>query len=209
MGKTRYDCQRFDFPPSIPLLTFLASPEKSTTLLRVLFRCFSVPIAFVAIPRLFLILFQFSQPVLISRAISFVEGLTQEQKVDDNASATGSWIVVTAVFVYFGLMTSTAIYRHLLNRIEIMFRGALVGVIHQKALTGRSHAYDDGKALTLISTDAVELEGSAEMFHEIWAFCLEAIIGFSMLAMEIGWLWPLPVCTVFGRSPSPCFIKLS
>ncbi|KAL1902690.1 hypothetical protein Sste5346_001133 [Sporothrix stenoceras] len=104
----------------------------------------------------------------------------------------GSWIVVTAVFVYFGLMTSTAIYRHLLNRIEIMFRGALVGIIHQKALTGRSHAYDDGKALTLISTDAVELEGSAEVLHEMWAFCLEAVIGFSMLAMEIGWLWPLP-----------------
>lgn len=101
-----------------------------------------------------------------------------------------------AIFVYFGLMTSTAVYRHLLNRIEIMFRGALVGIIHQKALTGRSHAYDDGKALTLISTDAVELEGSAEMLHEMWAFCLEAIIGFSMLAMEIGWLWPLPMCIV-------------
>lgn len=158
-----------------------------------------MPIVLVAIPRLFLILFQFSQPLLISRTISFVEGLALEQKIDENASAAGSWIVVTAVFVYFGLTTSTAIYRHKLNRIEIMFRGALVGLVHQKALTGRSHAYDDGKALTLISTDAVELEGTAEMLHEMWAFCLEAAIGFSMLAMEIGWLWPLPVCIVLGK----------
>ncbi|KIH90038.1 hypothetical protein SPBR_00030 [Sporothrix brasiliensis 5110] len=175
----------------------LETPEKPTTLPRALFSCFSVPITLVAIPRLFLILFQFSQPVLISRAISFVQGLTQEQSIDDNASAAGSWIVVAAVFVYFGLMTSTVVYRHLLDRIQVMLKGALVGIIHQKSLTGRSHAYDDGKALTLISTDVVEIEGAAEMFHELWAFCLEAAVGFSMLAMEIGWLWPLPVGIVF------------
>ncbi|ERS97645.1 hypothetical protein HMPREF1624_05816 [Sporothrix schenckii ATCC 58251] len=173
------------------------TPDKPTTLPRVLFSCFSVPITLVAIPRLFLILFQFSQPILISRAISFVQGLAQEQSIDDNASAAGSWIVVAAGFVYFGLMTSTVVYRHLLDRIQVMLKGALVGIIHQKSLTGRSHAYDDGKALTLISTDVVEIEGAAEMFHELWAFCLEAAVGFSMLAMEIGWLWPLPAGIVF------------
>ncbi|CAK7229469.1 hypothetical protein SCUCBS95973_007233 [Sporothrix curviconia] len=41
------------------------------------------------------------------------------------------------------------------------------------------------------------LTGAAEMLHEMWAFCVEAVVGFSMLAREIGWLWPLPAGIVF------------
>lgn len=89
-----------------------------------------------------------------------------------------------------------------------MFKGALVGLVHQKALTGQGHAYDDGKALTLISTDVSGVEGAAEMLHEMWAFCLEGVVGFSMLATEIGWLWPLPagivLCWSFRENIARC-----
>ncbi|EPE10420.1 abc transporter [Ophiostoma piceae UAMH 11346] len=165
--------------------------EQPMTLPKVLFRCFVAPLSLAIPPRLGVVFFQFSQPLLISRAITFVQR-PQETDADD-ASAGGFWIVVSAVVIYFGLTTSTAIYRHRLNRLNVMFKGALVGLVHQKVLTGRSHGYDDGKALTLISTDVSSVEGASEMLHELWGFFLEGVVGFSLLASEIGWLWPLPV----------------
>jgi len=62
-----------------------------------------------------------------------------------------------------------------------------------------STAYDDGEATTLMSTDVDGLEGVAEMFHETWAQCLEVFIGVSLLAGEVGWIWPLPLVLIYRK----------
>lgn len=86
-----------------------------------------------------------------------------------------------------------------------MVRGALTGLVHHKALASPSLAYDDARALTLINTDVAGVETAAEMLHELWGQFLEAVVGFGMLAVEIGWLWPLPLERKQNRlSPEQC-----
>jgi ATP-binding cassette subfamily C (CFTR/MRP) protein 1 len=82
-----------------------------------------------------------------------------------------------------------------------MVRGALVGLIHQRSLRVRSGSYEDGKAVTLMSTDVDSLQDIGEMFHETWAQFLEVIIGTGLLATQIGWLCPVPLIIICCELP--------
>lgn len=77
-----------------------------------------------------------------------------------------------------------------------MTRGSLVGLIHSITLVGRDEGNDDGRIVTLMSNDVSNLEKSAGMFHETWAQVLEVVIGVVLLAKEVGWVWPLPLCII-------------
>ncbi|KAK5626723.1 hypothetical protein RRF57_002438 [Xylaria bambusicola] len=88
-------------------------------------------------------------------------------------------------------------YQHSLNRLKLMTRTALVGIIYNKTLELPSIAYDTGEATTLMSTDTDGLETIAEMVHEIWAQVLEVLIGIGLLADQIGWIWPLPLFLIY------------
>ncbi len=97
----------------------------------------------------------------------------------------------------------TSIYRHKLNRLRIMLRGALIGLLHTKALNYHGRAYADARVITLMSVDVSSVEVSAQTFHETWANLLEFIVGISLLAREVGWLWLLPLTIIFCKL-SPC-----
>jgi len=92
---------------------------------------------------------------------------------------------------------STAIYQHRLNRLKLLTKSALTGLIHHKAMEMPSVFYDNGEAVTLMSSDVDGLDGIAEMFHETWAQTLEVAIGVCLLAGEVGWFWPLPLFLIF------------
>jgi hypothetical protein len=81
-----------------------------------------------------------------------------------------------------------------------MTRGAVVGLINNKLLRQQSGGYDDGRAVTLMSTDAKDVGQAASMFHETWAQVVEVALGMAMLAREVGWVSPVPlviiVCTL-------------
>lgn len=78
-----------------------------------------------------------------------------------------------------------------------MTRSALIGLIHDHTMKLPSVAYDDSAATTLMSTDADSLEGIAEMVHETWAQIVEVLIGIWLLAGQVGWIWPLPLCLIY------------
>ncbi|OKL58645.1 hypothetical protein UA08_06138 [Talaromyces atroroseus] len=61
----------------------------------------------------------------------------------------------------------------------------------------KSDVYDDGRAVTLIGTDAESVGDSAEMFHETWAQAVEVVLGILMLAWEVGWVSPVPLVIIF------------
>ncbi|KFY68700.1 hypothetical protein V496_00844 [Pseudogymnoascus sp. VKM F-4515 (FW-2607)] len=150
------------------------------------------PFFAVIIPRLFLIVFRYSQPILIKQSIKFV--MTSPT---DGGSHTGYWLVVIAMAIYVGLAVSIAVYQHRLNRLKLVISSALVGLIHDKTMHSPSIAYDNGASTTLMSTDVDTLDGIAEMFHETWAQVLEVVIGVVLLAGEVGWIWPLPIFLIF------------
>lgn len=99
------------------------------------------------------------------------------------------------------LQISTSIYQHRLNRLKLVIKSALVGLIHDKTMNSPSIAYDNGESTTLMSTDVDGLVGIAEMFHETWAQFVEVVIGILLLAREVGWVWPLPLFLIF-REPT-------
>ncbi|KAF7180682.1 hypothetical protein CNMCM7691_009973 [Aspergillus felis] len=88
-------------------------------------------------------------------------------------------------------------YQHRINRLKLMTRSALVGLIHDKIMKSPSNSYDNGEATTLMSSDAESLDGIAEMVHETWAEVIEVLIGIRLLAGQVGWIWPLPVFLIY------------
>jgi hypothetical protein len=107
------------------------------------------------------------------------------------------------------IKVSTTIYQHRLNRLKLQIKSALIGLIHDKAMSSSSTLYEDGEATTLMSTDVDGLDGIAGMFHETWAQILEVVIGVVLLAREVGWIWPLPLVLIFRKSQvSPTILLL-
>lgn len=83
-----------------------------------------------------------------------------------------------------------------LHRISVMSKMTMIGLIHNRCLTIKYGAFDDAAAVTLISTDVEEVMFSADIFHEIWAQCLELCIGLYFLARELGWVCIVPLLVV-------------
>ncbi|KAH9238350.1 hypothetical protein K456DRAFT_1746473 [Colletotrichum gloeosporioides 23] len=166
-------------------------PENKITLPRVLVSSlwshFLAPI----IPRLSLIVFRYAQSVLISTVIRYLNSSSVE------SSQTGYQLIFMASTVYIGLAVSSALYFNRLNRLQVMIRGALVGLINNKSLTQQSVGYDDAKAITLMSTDAENVGQSARQFHETWAQIIEVLIGTVMLARQVGWACVVPFVMIF------------
>lgn len=71
------------------------------TLLKVLLRCLAGPFFAATFPRLGLVIFRCGQPILIEKAVRFVQGYTQGDDARD-----GYWLVVAAAFVYLGQTVS-------------------------------------------------------------------------------------------------------
>ena len=98
---------------------------------------------------------------------------------------------------------STAVYRHQLDKLKIMVRGALVGLMYQHGLSAYSSPHEDGKSVTLVGTDVSSVQDVAGMLHDTWGYAFEVILGFMFLAFEVGWVWPLPIVLIFRTSLNP------
>ena len=79
-------------------LFLIDTPETNNALTLALMRCIWRPAAAAAVPRLALILFQYSQPVLIKHSIRYVSSPPVETSIP-----YGYWLIVSSVVVYVGL----------------------------------------------------------------------------------------------------------
>ncbi|KAF5718710.1 multidrug resistance-associated 1 [Fusarium mundagurra] len=149
--------------------------------------------------RLCLIFFRYAQPALISSAVHILSG---------HSDAGRLMLIIKGAAVYFGLAVFEAVYHHRLNRLSIMTKGTLVGLINNAALRQPSSSYNDGVALTLISTDTESVMTFASMFHETWARVLEVVIGMAMLARQIRWAAPVPLMIIFCEISSSDFVSI-
>ena len=76
------------------------------TLPQVLFKCLARPFLAVLPSRLFVILFQYSQPMLVRLAIRFISGKPSETQ----SWQQGRWILAVAFFILVGGAVRTAPY---------------------------------------------------------------------------------------------------
>ncbi|KAK4073997.1 hypothetical protein Trihar35433_3471 [Trichoderma harzianum] len=164
-----------------------SKPETILTLPKILLRSLSGPFLSATFPRLGLVTFRCCQPILIERAVRFVQGYTKEDDINE-----GYWLIVVAVVVYLGQTFSSSIYFHRLNKLELMIRGCLTTLIYNKTLAIGSHISDTGKVLTIMSTDVNGAAEAGKMFHEAWAKLFELVLGIILLIREVKWLAPLP-----------------
>ena len=83
------------------VLTILAKPETKMTLPWALLKCLNHKFYHVIPSRLFLIVFRYSQPILIRETITF----SAEYSADERSNR-GYWLIVSAITLYTGLAVS-------------------------------------------------------------------------------------------------------
>ncbi|KAH7134057.1 P-loop containing nucleoside triphosphate hydrolase protein [Dactylonectria macrodidyma] len=173
-----------------------AKPDSQLSLLKVLVRHLRKPFLSVVFPRLFLVIFRCSQPIIIHETILFIS----QSGASTVSPCDGPWILLAAFTVYLGLPISSSLYQHRLNRLQIMMRGSLTTLIYNKALNMSSESTDAGKVITLMSTDIAGVMNAGTMFHETWGQFLELTIGLIILASQVRWVWPVPLILIFFSS---------
>ncbi|KAK5995410.1 ABC multidrug transporter B [Cladobotryum mycophilum] len=178
-----------------------AGTESILTLPKVLAQCLAAPLISAVGPRLMLIIFRYSQPILISQAVQFIEDDTQS----DDASR-GYWLILAAIVIYTGQVFSTSLYYRRLNKVEVMMRGSLISLIYNKVLNISSNVSDAARVVTIMSTDVNETATAGQLLHETWAKLFELIIGVILLAREVNWLWPLPFVIIFFCSRVSAYV---
>ncbi|EGP90788.1 putative ABC transporter [Zymoseptoria tritici IPO323] len=166
--------------------------ETGSTLRVVLTKCLRKQFLAPITPRLFLIAFRYCQPLLIQYSIRYAANY-----VNSSGRTEATWLVFFAVVIYSSLALSKAMYSHRQNKLKLIINSALVGLIHEKVLHSASTSFDGGDVTTLISNDVESLTSVGEMFHETWAQVVEVLIGFGLLARQVGWIWPLSLVLIY------------
>ncbi|KAI1078186.1 ABC transporter [Whalleya microplaca] len=170
-------------------------PETQMTLPKVLVKSLEAPFLLAIPPRIFLVLFRYSQPILVRQAIIYV---TKSKPKSENW--TGQGLVIASLVVYIGLAISSTMYQHRLNRLRVMSRAVLVALIYSKTMNSYTETASEGKVITLVSTDVDNLDTVCEMFHETWGQIVEFSVGIILLSWEVGWLSLVPLLMIFPCS---------
>ena len=179
----------------LPTDNALARWESRYTLVWVIFRCFLGPFLATLLPRMIFGIVRYTQPLLISRAINYVSR-PQTEIEDPN---TGYELILAAIFIYVTLALTNALYWQRLQRLDLMIRGGLVGLIHNKALTIQDGVFDDSAAVTLMSSDVLSCTNLFQLVTVLWSATLEVIIGFYLLGRRVGWAAIVPALLVLSK----------
>lgn len=133
----------------------------------------------VVIPRLFFLVFNFSQPWLIMAVIHTVV------KGNPSSDVSGGLIGAT-ILIYIGIAISRGYYQHHAYRTATLTRGVLVTAILHKALKLSNTQLKKSAALTLMTSDIQTLTFTITSFHDLWASVFELALAIFMLAKIIG-----------------------
>ncbi|KAI8623501.1 ABC transporter [Xylariaceae sp. FL1651] len=171
----------------------LSQSSPSFGLTKALVRTLLGPLLFGILPRLALVGFRFSQPLLLNRLLNHLGTRSDEELSQKNI---GYGLIGATAFVYFGLAFSTALYWYCHERFISMTRGALVAAIYEK-LTRLSPIYiNDSAAVTLMSTDIERIRVGFLNLHEFWASCVEVALASWLLYTQLSIAFVAPLIVV-------------
>ncbi|KXG48870.1 ABC transporter, transmembrane domain, type 1 [Penicillium griseofulvum] len=164
-------------------------------------RAFKGPLAFMVLPRIFLIGFTFSQPFLIASVLNWLDN-------SHSASNLGYGLIGATVLIYLGMALSNLIYDQMLYRLVTMFRGAASSMIYDHALHIPDGTLGDRSAtVTLMTTDVDRIISSLITLNEFWARTIEVGIGIALLALRLGWVCLMPLIIVLISSGGSIYIS--
>ncbi|KAL6705718.1 hypothetical protein ACN47E_006507 [Coniothyrium glycines] len=139
-------------------------------------------------PRLCLIGFNFCQPFLINRAVSF-----SQETVTSQTTNIGYGLIGAYVLVFVGIAVSTGQYMHLTFRFITMMRGGLISMLYGKATEIALVDVDVASSITLMSADVERIVTGMETGHEIWSNTLEITLAMYLLERELGVACAIPI----------------
>ncbi|THY47850.1 hypothetical protein D6C97_07847 [Aureobasidium pullulans] len=172
------------------------TPTTHFTLPLALLQCLMPEFVTIVPTRLLLIVLRYAQPLLISKILQ----LLAANSLGGQSYQLSCSIIMVSTVVYIGQAIVSSRYEHQLNRLNVMTRAALIGLIYEKTLNTPYTAYKDFSAVTLMSTDADSLGNVSDMFHEAWSQVLEVGVGVTLLAQQIGWFCLVPLLLISGCS---------
>ncbi|OAA57757.1 multidrug resistance-associated protein [Cordyceps fumosorosea ARSEF 2679] len=167
-----------------------ANPETKTTLFKVLLKTHTRQFITTLIPRLFMVLFDCSQPLLIKAVIRHVESPT-------SPPCRQRTLILGAAAVYLGSTLSSSQYLYRTARLQLAVKSGLTSLIHHKTLATAAHAADTGKATTVMGADLDAVAEAPAMLHDLVGRVLEVGLGLAILGGQVKWLWPVPLVIIF------------
>lgn len=149
--------------------------------------------------------FNFCQPLLLTRSLSFFE-----EPVNEATNNIGYGLIGAYVLVYTGLAVSVFTlcqvalsnivkvsmgqYQHMTYRGITMVRGVLVTMLYKKASCLSINETDPSNSLTLMSADVERITQGWQTMHEIWANSAEIALAIYLLERQLGISCVVPVC---------------
>ncbi|KAJ5158845.1 ABC transporter integral membrane type 1 [Penicillium coprophilum] len=133
--------------------------------------------------------FNFCQPLLLERSLSFFNS-----PVNEGTQNIGYGLIGAYVLVYGGLAVSMGQYQHLTYRGITMVRGVLVTMLYKKATCLSLGETDPANSLTLMSADVERITQGWQTIHEIWANSAEISLAIYLLKIQLGISCVVPVC---------------
>lgn len=137
---------------------------------------FLVPV----IPRAVIIALTLTQPMLLERMITFVQGGGYEQRLDVGYALIGAFAALYTLMALFN-----AWYAHSCNKLSLELRSQLVDACYRKLLKLRLAALDSGKAATLINVDMQHIMEGSKILHDIWASAVTVAVAVYLLYRKI------------------------
>ncbi|CAG8961703.1 hypothetical protein HYFRA_00006243 [Hymenoscyphus fraxineus] len=166
-----------------------ADTSSKYALLRAVLSTLKWPLIAPAFPRLILIGFTYAQPLLIKRAINFVEKGGSED--------IGYGLIGATVIIYIGLGILNGYYGHLLYRSITIVRGSLIDIIYNKSLRIDIVTAQEATPAGLITADVERIDFTIEKIHSLWASVIELVVAVFLLEREVGWACIAPVLVAF------------
>lgn len=161
---------------------------KTVSLLAVTMGKLKWPILAVVPPRIALMAFNFCQPFLINRAVSY-----SQQTDSADTSNVGYGLIGAYVLVYMGIAITTGQYQHLTYRFITMMRGGLISMLYNKATDIALTDVDPASSITLMSADIERIVTGMQTGHEIWSNTIEVALAIYLLERQLGVACTIPI----------------
>lgn len=134
-----------------------------------------------AIPRATIVALTLTQPMLLERMITFVQGAgLYRERMDVGYALIGAFAVVYTLMALFN-----AWYAHACNKLALEMRSQLIDSCYRQLLKMRIAALDSGNAATLINVDMQHIMEGCKILHDIWASFVTVAVAVYLLYLKI------------------------
>lgn len=181
--------------------------DQPNSLFWVAAKCSRRSFASVIVPRLCFTGFNFSQPFLLQRVLSYLTGDGPSNRPD-----VGVALIFAYILVYYGYALSGALNQHRVYRAVANIRGSLIALIYRETLAMSVAEQKESEVVTLMNADVERIATGLRQSQELWASLLEIPLSVWLLSRQISWaaLAPLGViliCTSGALGSAPKLIS--